>query len=53
MVPHVQCCHARIMRRMHAGKAATLCIHGAPGNIYGRAIRASQMIFIKINFLTF
>ena len=40
-------------RRMHAGKLATLIIRGAPEITYGRAIRASRTIFIKINRLTF
>ena len=44
-------CH--IMQRMHAGKLATLCICGMPGITYGCAIHTSQMIFIKINHLTF
>ena len=38
---------------MHAGKRAALCIHGAPEITYGHAVCASQMIFIKINCLTF
>ena len=41
------------MQCMHAGKLATLYIHGAPGITYGCAVRAIQMIFIKINRLTF
>ena len=41
------------MRHMHAGKPATLCIHGMPEITYGHAIHASQTIFIKINHLTF
>ena len=45
--------HACIAWHMHAGKPATLCICGAPGITYGRAICASQMIFIKNNCLTF
>ena len=36
-----------------AGKPATLIIRGTPGITYGRAIRTGQMIFIKINRLTF
>ena len=42
-----------IMRRAHAGKPATLCIYGMPEITYGHAVHASQMIFIKINCLTF
>ena len=38
---------------MHAGKPATLCIHGMPGITYGCAVHASQTIFIKNNCLTF
>ena len=38
---------------MHAGKPATLCIHGAPEIAYGCAVCASLMIFIKNNCLTF
>ena len=53
MVLHVQRHHARIVWRMHAGKPATLCIHGMPGTTYGHTICASRMIFIKINHLTF
>ena len=34
-------------------QAATLIIHGAPGNTYGCAICAGQTIFIKNNHLTF
>ena len=37
----------------HAGKPSTLIIHGAPGITYGCAIHTGQMIFIKINCLTF
>ena len=40
------------MRRMHAGKSATLCICGMPGITYECAIHTSQMIFIKNNSLT-
>ena len=32
---------------------AALCIHGAPEITYGHAVCASQMIFIKINCITF
>ena len=39
---------ARIARRAHAGKLATLIIHGAPEITYGRAVRASRTIYIKI-----
>ena len=38
---------------VHTGKPATLIIHGAPGFTYGRAVCASQTIFININRLTF
>ena len=38
---------------MHAGKPATLCIRGMPGITYGHSLCTSQMIFIKINYLTF
>ena len=38
---------------MHAGKPATLCIHGMPGITYGCVICTSQTIFIKNNCLTF
>ena len=38
---------------MHAGKPAALCIHGMPEITYGHAIRTSQAIFIKNNYLTF
>ena len=41
MLLHVQCHHAHIMQRMHAGKTATLSIHGMPEITYGRAIHAS------------
>ena len=34
VLPHVQSHHARIMWHAHAGKPATLCIHGAPGITY-------------------
>ena len=37
----------------HAGKPATLCIHGTPEITYGCAIQTSQMIYIKNNCLTF
>ena len=37
----------------YAGKPATLVICGMPGITYGHAIHAGQMIFIKINRLTF
>ena len=40
-------------RRMHAGKPAALIICRVPGITYGRAVRASQTIFIKNNRLTF
>ena len=43
----------RIARRAHAGKPAALIICGTPEITYGRAIHASQTIFIKINRLTF
>ena len=36
-----------------AGKLATLIICGMPGITYGRAVHTGQMIFIKINRLTF
>ena len=36
-----------------AGKPAALIICGVPGITYGRAIHASQTIFIKNNCLTF
>ena len=39
--------------RTHAGKLATLIIHGAPGFTYGCAVCASQTVFIKNNRLTF
>ena len=38
---------------MHAGKLATLCVHGVPEITYGHAICTSQIILIKINRLTF
>ena len=41
------------MQHAHAGKLAALCICGAPEITYGHAVRASQAIFIKINYLTF
>ena len=41
------------MWHAHAGKPAALCIHGMPEISYGHAIHASEMIFIKINCLTF
>ena len=53
MVLHMKCHHARIARHAHAGKPATLCIRGAPGITYERAVHASQTIFIKNNRLTF
>ena len=37
---------------MHASQPP-LCKHGMPEITYGHAIHASQMIFIKINCLTF
>ena len=43
----------RIARRAHAGKPADLSIRGAPEITYGRAVRASQTIYIKNNRLTF
>ena len=55
VMPHVtarevmSCAH----RAAHAGKLAALIICGAPGNTYGRAIRASRTIFNKITLLTF
>ena len=39
------------MRRAHAGKPAALIIRGVPGITYGRAVRASRTIYIKINHL--
>ena len=50
---HVQSRHACIARRVCAGKPAALTIRGAPEITYGRAVRASRTIFIKINRLTF
>ena len=44
------CAHRRCA---HAGKPAALVIRGVPEITYGRAIRASQTIFIKNNRLTF
>ena len=41
------------MWRVHTGKPAALIIHGAPEITYGRAVRAGQIISIKINHLTF
>ena len=56
-IAHVKPCvttHAMTScARVHAGKPATLIIHGAPGITYGHAIRAGQTIFIKNNPLTF
>ena len=46
---HMQGRHARIARRAHAGKPAALIIRGAPEITYGRTIRASRTIYIKIN----
>ena len=43
---------AYVMPRVTAHAVAALCIHGMPGITYG-AIHASQMVFIKINHLTF
>ena len=55
---------AHVMPRV-TSRAVTSCAHraarahrqagcpGAPGITYGRAIRASQTIYIKINCLTF
>ena len=40
VLPHVQRRHVHIMRHAHAGKPATLTLHGVPGFTYGRAIRA-------------
>ena len=51
IMPCVTAC--AVMSCMHAGKPAALIIHGAPGFTYGRAIRTSQTVFIKINCLTF
>ena len=42
-----------IVQCPHTGKPAALCIHGTPEITYGHAVRASQVIFIKINCLTF
>ena len=53
VLQHVQGRHARIAWHMHAGKPATLIIHGVPGFTYGRAVRTGRTIFIKINCLTF
>ena len=50
---HMQWHHACIMWCTHAGKLATLCVRGMPGITYGCTICTSQMIFIKINCLTF
>ena len=41
------------MQQTHASKLVTLIIRGIPGFTYGNAVRASQMIFIKIIRLTF
>ena len=53
VLPHVQWCHACIVRHVHAGKLAALCIRGTPEIAYGHAVCTSQMIYIKINCLTF
>ena len=53
VVLHVQRRHVRIARHMHAGMTAILIKYGAPGITYGRAVRASRTIYIKINRLTF
>ena len=54
VMPHVTACAVMsCAHHTHAGKLATLIIHGAPGITYGHAVRAGQMIFIKINHLTF
>ena len=45
--------HVRIARHAHAGTPAILIKCGAPGITYGRAVRASRTIYIKINRLTF
>ena len=42
-----------IVRCMHAGNLAALCIRGTPEITYGHVIHASQTIFIKINCLAF
>ena len=47
------CAHRATRARRHAGKPAALIIRGAPEITYGRAVRASQTIYIKINRLTF
>ena len=51
VMPRVTAPSSDIMRALcgaHAGKLAALIICGMPGFTYGRAICASQMIFIKI-----
>ena len=55
---HATCYHmcSDVMRASHgahAGKPATLIIHGVRGITYGCAIRTGQTIFIKNNRLTF
>ena len=44
------CAH---VRRAHAGKPADPSIRATPEITYGRVVRASRTIFIKINRLTF
>ena len=45
--------HVCIMWHVHTGKPTALCIRSMPEITYGHAVCASQMIFIKINHLTF
>ena len=55
IMPHGTACAVMSCVHWHAhgGKPATLCICGMPEFTSGHAICASQMIFIKINCLTF
>ena len=49
----MSCAHRATRTRRQAGKPAALIIRGTPEITYGRAVRASQTIYIKINRLTF
>ena len=49
----MSCAHRAAHACQHASMPAILIKYGMPEITYGRAIRASRTIFIKINHLTF
>ena len=50
---NIACIMPRVTAHAHAGKPATLIIHGMPGITHVHAVHAGRMIFIKNNCHTF